>query len=37
MLGRLPQGYNVETALADEVDNALQAVWDVRGRRRLIR
>ncbi|BBN16608.1 structural maintenance of chromosomes flexible hinge domain-containing protein 1 [Marchantia polymorpha subsp. ruderalis] len=27
MLGQLPQGYTLETALADQVDNALQAVW----------
>ncbi|KAL2612524.1 hypothetical protein R1flu_024216 [Riccia fluitans] len=27
MLRQLPQGYTLETALADQVDNALQAVW----------
>jgi len=36
VLGRLPQGYNLEYALADEVDNALQAIWNVTNRRRLI-
>jgi hypothetical protein len=36
MLGRLPQGYNMETALADEVDNALQAVWGVQNQKRLV-
>ncbi|OAE20997.1 hypothetical protein AXG93_2024s1090 [Marchantia polymorpha subsp. ruderalis] len=36
MLGRLPQGYSLLTALADEVDNALQAVWETTGHKRLI-
>ncbi|CAM6128791.1 unnamed protein product [Calypogeia fissa] len=30
ILGKLPQGYTLETALADQVDNALQAVWHIR-------
>ncbi|KAL3683631.1 hypothetical protein R1sor_001653 [Riccia sorocarpa] len=38
MLQQLPQGYTLETALADQVDNALQAVWGNadRNERRLV-
>ncbi|XP_024523721.1 uncharacterized protein LOC9641028, partial [Selaginella moellendorffii] len=37
MLERLPDGYTLETALADHVDNALQAVWENQpGFRRLV-